>query len=80
VKRAIFIAPFDELSDPSRVAELAVRAEARGWDGFFLWDHIDYRPPVRALADPWIASEAVMSSRACSATRQVRRSPCAPKA
>ena len=47
MKRAIFIAPFDELSEPARVAELAERAERRGWDGFFLWDHIDYRPPVR---------------------------------
>jgi alkanesulfonate monooxygenase SsuD/methylene tetrahydromethanopterin reductase-like flavin-dependent oxidoreductase (luciferase family) len=74
MKRAIFIAPFDELSEPVRVAELAERAERRGWDGFFVWDHIDYRPPVSALADPWITSEAVTSSRACSATRQVRRS------
>jgi alkanesulfonate monooxygenase SsuD/methylene tetrahydromethanopterin reductase-like flavin-dependent oxidoreductase (luciferase family) len=54
MNRAIFIAPFDELSDPARVAELAERAERRGWDGFFLWDHIDYRPPVTRLADPWI--------------------------
>jgi alkanesulfonate monooxygenase SsuD/methylene tetrahydromethanopterin reductase-like flavin-dependent oxidoreductase (luciferase family) len=41
MRRAIFIAPFDELSEPARVAELAERAERRGWDGFFLWDHID---------------------------------------
>jgi len=59
MKRAIFIAPFDELSEPARVAELARRAERRGWDGFFLWDHIDYRPPVSALADPWITMAAI---------------------
>jgi alkanesulfonate monooxygenase SsuD/methylene tetrahydromethanopterin reductase-like flavin-dependent oxidoreductase (luciferase family) len=59
VKRAIFIAPFDELSEPRNVTELAVRAEARGWDGFFLWDHIDYRPPVTRLADPWILMAAI---------------------
>ncbi len=29
MKRAIFIAPFDELSEPARVAELAERAERR---------------------------------------------------
>jgi alkanesulfonate monooxygenase SsuD/methylene tetrahydromethanopterin reductase-like flavin-dependent oxidoreductase (luciferase family) len=58
-RRAIFIAPFDELSEPGIVAELAVRAEARGWDGFFVWDHIAYREPVSALADPWITLAAV---------------------
>jgi alkanesulfonate monooxygenase SsuD/methylene tetrahydromethanopterin reductase-like flavin-dependent oxidoreductase (luciferase family) len=60
MRRAIFIAPFDELSEPARVAELAERAERRGWDGFFLWDHIDYRPPVTRLADPWITMTAIV--------------------
>jgi alkanesulfonate monooxygenase SsuD/methylene tetrahydromethanopterin reductase-like flavin-dependent oxidoreductase (luciferase family) len=36
-----------------------VAAEARGWDGVFLWDHIVYRPPVRAVADPWVALSAI---------------------
>src|SRR6188472_2204519 len=58
-RRAIFIALFDELSDPGLVAELAVRAEVRGWDGFFVWDHVAYREPVTALADPWITLAAV---------------------
>jgi alkanesulfonate monooxygenase SsuD/methylene tetrahydromethanopterin reductase-like flavin-dependent oxidoreductase (luciferase family) len=58
-RRGIFVAPFDELSEPSLVADLAVEAEERGWDGFFVWDHIDYREPVRALADPWVTLAAV---------------------
>ena len=58
-RRGIFIAPFDELSDPELVTRLAVRAEERGWDGFFVWDHIDYRAPVSALADPWITLAAI---------------------
>jgi alkanesulfonate monooxygenase SsuD/methylene tetrahydromethanopterin reductase-like flavin-dependent oxidoreductase (luciferase family) len=58
-RRAIFIAPFDELSDPGLVARLAVRAEERGWDGFFVWDHIAYRAPVRDIADPWITMAAI---------------------
>jgi alkanesulfonate monooxygenase SsuD/methylene tetrahydromethanopterin reductase-like flavin-dependent oxidoreductase (luciferase family) len=58
-RRAIFLAPFDELSDPRLVAKLAVRAEERGWDGFFVWDHIDYRAPVSAIADPWITLAAI---------------------
>jgi alkanesulfonate monooxygenase SsuD/methylene tetrahydromethanopterin reductase-like flavin-dependent oxidoreductase (luciferase family) len=58
-RRGIFVAPFDELSEPSRILELALRAEAKGWDGFFLWDHVAYRPPVTALADPWVLLAAV---------------------
>jgi alkanesulfonate monooxygenase SsuD/methylene tetrahydromethanopterin reductase-like flavin-dependent oxidoreductase (luciferase family) len=58
-KRAIFVAPFEELSEPALVAELAERAERRGFDGFFVWDHVAYREPVRALADPWVTLAAV---------------------
>ena len=58
-RRAIFVAPFDELAEPGRVLDLAVRAEERGWDGFFVWDHVAYAPPVRALADPWVTLAAI---------------------
>lgn len=61
------MAPFDELADPRLVAGLAARAEERGWDGFFLWDHIRYSAPTRAVADPWIALSAV----ACATERLV---------
>ena len=66
-RRGIFIPPFDELSEPGLIAELAAGAEERGWDGFFVWDHVAYRPPVRAIADPWIALAAV-----ATATERVR--------
>jgi alkanesulfonate monooxygenase SsuD/methylene tetrahydromethanopterin reductase-like flavin-dependent oxidoreductase (luciferase family) len=69
-KRGIFLAPFDELVDPGTVAELAATAEARGWDGFFLWDHVKYRRPVQAIADPWV----VLSAIACS-TERIRLGP-----
>ena len=68
--RGIFLAPFDELVDPRLLAELSARAEARGWHGFFLWDHVAYRAPVRAVADPWVALSAV-----ASATKQLRLGP-----
>src|SRR3954466_12275674 len=58
-RRGIFVAPFDELSEPALVAELAARAETRGWEGFFVWDHVAYRAPVRAVADPWVTLAAV---------------------
>jgi alkanesulfonate monooxygenase SsuD/methylene tetrahydromethanopterin reductase-like flavin-dependent oxidoreductase (luciferase family) len=52
------------------VAELAARTEQRGWDGFFVWDHVAYREPVRRVADPWITLAAV-----AAATRRVRIGP-----
>lgn len=70
MKRGIFLPPFDELVDPKTLVELAKVAEERGWDGFFLWDHIAYRAPVRAVADPWVALAAV----AC-ATEKLRLGP-----
>jgi alkanesulfonate monooxygenase SsuD/methylene tetrahydromethanopterin reductase-like flavin-dependent oxidoreductase (luciferase family) len=64
-RRGIFVAPFEELADARELARLAARAEAAGWDGFFLWDHVDYRPPVTALADPWVCMAAI----ACATER-----------
>jgi alkanesulfonate monooxygenase SsuD/methylene tetrahydromethanopterin reductase-like flavin-dependent oxidoreductase (luciferase family) len=58
-KRAIFVAPFDELVDPRLLAELAALAERQAWDGFFVWDHIRYREPVQAVADPWVVLAAI---------------------
>ncbi len=60
---AIDLPPFGPFSDPHRVAELAYEAEEAGWDGFFLWDHINYKlegslDPV-AIADPWILLAAI---------------------
>jgi alkanesulfonate monooxygenase SsuD/methylene tetrahydromethanopterin reductase-like flavin-dependent oxidoreductase (luciferase family) len=68
-RRAIFVAPFGELADARRLARLAEAAEARGWDGFFLWDHLVY-VNTRELADPWVAMTAI----AC-ATERVRFGP-----
>jgi alkanesulfonate monooxygenase SsuD/methylene tetrahydromethanopterin reductase-like flavin-dependent oxidoreductase (luciferase family) len=70
MKQAVDVGPFDELADARVLADLAAAAEGRGWDGFFVWDHVAYRAPVRAVADPWISLAAV----AC-ATSQVRIGP-----
>lgn len=69
-KRAIFVPPFDELVDPGALVELAQRAEACGWDGFFPWDHVNYQPPVNAIADAWIALAAI-----AGATERIRLGP-----
>jgi alkanesulfonate monooxygenase SsuD/methylene tetrahydromethanopterin reductase-like flavin-dependent oxidoreductase (luciferase family) len=66
-RRGIFVAPFDELADAAVLARLAERAEDAGWDGFFLWDHVDYRAPVQAIADPWVSMAAI----ACATERLV---------
>jgi alkanesulfonate monooxygenase SsuD/methylene tetrahydromethanopterin reductase-like flavin-dependent oxidoreductase (luciferase family) len=49
-----------EYADPAVLVELAVEAEAAGWDGAFLWDHIarEEDPSVPAT-DPWIAVAAI---------------------
>jgi alkanesulfonate monooxygenase SsuD/methylene tetrahydromethanopterin reductase-like flavin-dependent oxidoreductase (luciferase family) len=60
-KRGLYVAPFDDLVDPRALAGLAASAEERGWDGLFVWDHVSYRAPVRAVADPWVALAAVAS-------------------
>ncbi len=65
MRYGIDVGLFDELADPKVVARLAARAEEKGWDGFFVWDHISYRAPVRAVADPWVTLAAV----ACATSR-----------
>src|ERR1700712_1098086 len=67
---AIFVAPFGELADPRIVVRLAARAEERGWDGLFLWDHIRYSPPSLAGADPWVVMAAI-----AAATTRLRIGP-----
>jgi alkanesulfonate monooxygenase SsuD/methylene tetrahydromethanopterin reductase-like flavin-dependent oxidoreductase (luciferase family) len=62
---ALFLPLFDELADPHVVVELTVEAEAHGWDGVFVWDHLRYRPPVEEVADPWI----VMAAQAAATER-----------
>jgi alkanesulfonate monooxygenase SsuD/methylene tetrahydromethanopterin reductase-like flavin-dependent oxidoreductase (luciferase family) len=69
-KRGVYLAPFDELVDPNTLAELAQSAEANGWDGLFVWDHVRYRAPVRAVADPWVALAAM-----AAATERIRLGP-----
>ena len=60
---AIDLPPFGPFSNPHLVAELAHEAEEAGWNGFFLWDHINYKlegsPEPLAIADPWIMLAAM---------------------
>ncbi|HEY6935028.1 MAG TPA: LLM class flavin-dependent oxidoreductase [Marmoricola sp.] len=58
-RRGLFVAPFDALADPRVVGELAATAEAAGWKGFFVWDHLQYGERVTAIADVWTCCAAV---------------------
>ncbi|MBJ7331996.1 MAG: LLM class flavin-dependent oxidoreductase [Solirubrobacteraceae bacterium] len=57
--RGIFLAPFDDASDPRLIAELAAEAEQAGWDGFFLWDHLKYSNIRGEVSDPWVVLSAI---------------------
>ena len=49
---------FGPYADPVLLADLAVEAEAAGWDGFFLWDHVATTlDPL--VTDPWITLAAI---------------------
>lgn len=71
MRHGLFFPPFGELAEPARVVELAVEAEAHGWDGVFLWDHM-IRPAgqPQELADTWTVLAAV-----AAATRRIRLGP-----
>ena len=59
MRHALFLPPFDDLAHPDHLIELAVAAEAAGWDGLFLWDHLLYSAPVRDILDPYVSLGAI---------------------
>ena len=53
---------FGDFADIGLISEVATRAEANGWDGVFLWDHIARStayPPGLPFADVTVALSAV---------------------
>jgi alkanesulfonate monooxygenase SsuD/methylene tetrahydromethanopterin reductase-like flavin-dependent oxidoreductase (luciferase family) len=67
---AVSIPAFGDFSDPRELAELAHDAEAAGWDGFFIWDHIIFDPSFHPIVDPWVGLAAVALS-----TSRIRLGP-----
>jgi alkanesulfonate monooxygenase SsuD/methylene tetrahydromethanopterin reductase-like flavin-dependent oxidoreductase (luciferase family) len=62
----VSIPPF--LDDARPIVALAVEAESAGWDGVFLWDHLQWAPSVRPpVHDPWVLLGAI-----AQATERVR--------
>ena len=65
----VYVPTFDEY-DVNTLAQLAREAEAAGWDGFFIWDHLAWTPDAgQDLADTTVALTAI-----ALATERVRRS------
>lgn len=60
---AIDIPLFGPFCDAHLVTELAHEAEDAGWNGFFVWDHLNFKddssPEPLAIADPWILLTAI---------------------
>ncbi len=51
---------FGDFGDPAVLVDVARDAEAAGWDGFFLWDHVQFeRASGTPVVDPWVALAAV---------------------
>lgn len=57
MRYGVYLPPFGPFGDPKAIVELAVRAEAAGWDGVFLWDHVitDAMP----IVDTWTTLAAI---------------------
>jgi alkanesulfonate monooxygenase SsuD/methylene tetrahydromethanopterin reductase-like flavin-dependent oxidoreductase (luciferase family) len=61
VHHGICLANIGSFADPRVAVRFARAAEANGWDGVFVWDHLAFvwGPPA---ADPWITLAAIASS------------------
>lgn len=50
---------FGPYADLHTLVALAREAEAAGWDGFFLWDHVTFGTDELPMTDPWVAMSAI---------------------
>jgi len=65
MRYGIYLPNFGPFGSAAAMAQLAAEAEAAGWDGFFIWDHVaGWRQP---FVDPWVALTA-----AAMATKSIR--------
>lgn len=58
MQAGLWVPNFGALADASLLSDLAVRAEAASWDGWFLWDHVVYSAGDEPTVDPWMALAA----------------------
>jgi alkanesulfonate monooxygenase SsuD/methylene tetrahydromethanopterin reductase-like flavin-dependent oxidoreductase (luciferase family) len=58
VQYAVCLSNFGTYADPKESLRVAEAAEAAGWDGFFVWDHLAF-VWGQPSADPWVTLAAV---------------------
>jgi probable F420-dependent oxidoreductase len=58
VRYGISISTLGGYAEPGRIVAAAKAAEAAGWEGLFVWDHVAYVWDVPS-ADPWVVLAAV---------------------
>jgi alkanesulfonate monooxygenase SsuD/methylene tetrahydromethanopterin reductase-like flavin-dependent oxidoreductase (luciferase family) len=58
MRYALNLPAFGAFADVRALASLASEAEDAGWDGFFIWDHIQSELGM-PVADPWVALSAI---------------------
>ena len=51
---------FNYFGDVRTQLELALAAEEAGWEGYFIWDHVNW-PGMGTHADPWITLGVIAS-------------------
>jgi len=68
LRYGLYLPAFGPFGDPAVLVDLALRAEASGWDGLFLWDHLVH--DALPIADPWTTLGAI-----AQATRDLRFGP-----
>jgi alkanesulfonate monooxygenase SsuD/methylene tetrahydromethanopterin reductase-like flavin-dependent oxidoreductase (luciferase family) len=61
VRYGIVISNMGAYSDPREAVRLAQAAEAAGWEGFFVWDHLGFVWNAPS-ADPWVILSAAAAS------------------
>jgi len=59
VRYGVEIVPFGDYAEPGPVVELAVAAEAAGWEALSIWDHCHFWGGV---GDPWVTLTAVAAA------------------
>jgi alkanesulfonate monooxygenase SsuD/methylene tetrahydromethanopterin reductase-like flavin-dependent oxidoreductase (luciferase family) len=58
VRFAVCLSNFGTYADPREALQVAGSAEAAGWEGFFVWDHLAF-VWGQPSADPWVTLAAV---------------------
>ena len=61
MRYGICLANIGTYADPEAAMEVAAAAEASGWDGLFIWDHLGFVWDGPA-ADPWVVLAAIAAT------------------